>query len=172
MLFTHSTGQHSNTARWQTFLTSAYAQKHDNWWASSSSSLAGITTDALLILIRVRLRVGEDCSWSLVPPLVLVNDKMMPPNGNVRNIPTCPAQCPATPCWIGHKWKQPVCQMKLTTFHRTFCGPHRWTPRPYTQPSSYAKICSVLWLHRKNNLQEWRLSGTGLHFRHCSFIYP
>lgn len=69
------------------------------------------------------LRLGEDCAWSLVPFLVLVNDKMMPPNGNARNMPTCPAQCPPTHCWIGHKWKQSVCQMKLTTFHRTFLAP-------------------------------------------------
>lgn len=67
--------------------------------------------------------LGKFCSWSFVPSLVLLNDKMMPPNGNVRNIPTCPAQCPATHCWIGHKWKQSVCQMKLTTFHRTFLAP-------------------------------------------------
>lgn len=154
MLFTHSMGQHCNTAKRQTFLTLAYAQKHDNWWASSSFSLTGIATDALLILIRVRLRLGEDCSWSLVPPLVLVNDKMMPPKENLRNIPTCPAQCPATHCWIGHKRKQSVCQMKLTTFHRTFCSPYRMTPRLYAQSSSYAKIFSVLWLHRKNSLQE------------------
>lgn len=106
------------------------------------------------------LRLGEDCSWSSVPSLVFVNDETMLPNRNARNIPTFPIPCSAPYSWIGCKWRLSVCQMKLTTSHRTFLATMDGH-LDYAQPSSitdciiiYTKICSVFWLQGKTSLKD------------------